>query len=323
MLRFDPGTLSAAEIQNLLQGGIAPRPIALVSTISKEGIPNLSPFSFYNVFGSNPPVIGFSMARRGRDGSLKDTYRNIMETGECVVQSVSHKMVEQVSLASTEYATGVDEFLKSGLTPVPSEIVKPSRVKESLFQMECKLMQMIPLGDKPGSGNLALCEVLLIHAEEHIFSDNRIEPDTIDLVARMGGDYYVRASGKSVFKVRKPIGKKGIGIDSLPEFIRHSKVFSGNDLGKLGNLESACPEEQVNAFRRNMLEFETPHSNLDVHFFRRRKDYRSLAAAILKSVDMALYKKKYLLQIASRIALRNNDVDFGMKAAYLSGMNDL
>ena len=235
-------------MHRLLLGGVGPRPIALVSTISKEGIPNLTPFSFFNVFGANPPIIAFSPSRRGRNATLKDTYYNLMSNGECVVQSVTYPMVEQISLASTEYDPDINEFVKSGLTPIDSDIVKPKRVKESPFQMECKLKEMHSFGEGGASANIAICEVMKFHISEDIFRDGIIHPDLIDLAARMSGNFYCRASGTSIFQIEKPILKKGIGYDQLPDFIRDSDIYTGNNLGKFGNIEKIPSEIEVNEF---------------------------------------------------------------------------
>lgn len=204
MREFYAKDLSATESLKLLLGGVGPRPIALVSTISKEGISNLSPFSFFNAFGSNPPIVAFSPSRRGRDGSFKDTYYNLKETKECVIQAVPYNIVKQVNISSAEYPRGVDEFVESGLTPIDSVVVKPKRVKESPFQMECRLYDLIHLGDKPGSGVLAICEVLVFHVSENVFKDGSIHPDCLDLVGRNGGEFYTRASGAALFELPKP-----------------------------------------------------------------------------------------------------------------------
>ena len=248
MKDINPKDISILEIQKLLLGGVSPRPIALVSTVSADGKNNLSPFSFFNAFGANPPMVAFSSSRRVRDGSLKDTYNNLMQTKECVIQAVTYDMVEQVSLSSTEYETGVDEFVKSGLTPIDSNIVKAKRVKESPFQMECKLDQMINLGNDKGSGNLAICEVVYFHVEEDIFQNGIIHPSLIDLVGRSSGDFYTRANGESLFEIEKPLSKKGIGYDQIPQFIKSSHTFSANNLGKFGNSERIPSEEEVNSF---------------------------------------------------------------------------
>ena len=204
MFELDPKNASIQEVHKLLLGGVGPRPIALVSTISEDGINNLSPFSFFNAFGANPPMVAFSPARRGRDGSLKDTYHNIMATKECVIQAVTHAIVEKVNIASTEWGPKVDEFERSGLTPIDSDLVKPKRVQESPFQMECKLHQMVHLGESNGSGNLTICEVLKFHVDESVMTQGQIDMRKIDLVSRMGGAFYCRAHGEALFELAKP-----------------------------------------------------------------------------------------------------------------------
>ena len=188
----------------LLIGGVGPRPIALVSTVSQTGVNNLAPFSFFNAFGANPPIVAFSPARRGRDGSFKDTYNNIVATQECVIQVVTHAIVKQVNEASAEFPPEIDEFEKSGLTPIDADLVQAKRVKESPFQMECRLFKMVPLGEGKASGNLTICEVLKFHVDESILSDGAIDQRKIDLVARMGGDFYARAHGDALFELSKP-----------------------------------------------------------------------------------------------------------------------
>ncbi len=231
---------------------IAPRPIAFASTIDKNGIPNLAPFSFFNAFGSNPPVIVFSPARRVRDNTTKHTLENIYETKEVVINAVNYAMVQQTSLASCEYPKGVNEFTKAGFTPVASQLVKPFRVKESPVQMECKVLEVKETGIEGGAANLIICEILLIHINESILTDDKkIDPDKIDLVARMGGNLYCRASGKALFEVAKPNTKLGIGIDQIPESIRLSKILTGNNLGMLGNADVLPPEEDVTLFRKS------------------------------------------------------------------------
>ncbi len=197
--------LSPQETLSLLTSGVAPRPIALVSTISKDGTVNLAPFSFFNAFGSNPPVIVFSPARRGRDDTTKDTYNSIVDTKECVVQVVTHKIVKKMNITSAEFSPEIDEFKEASFTPLKSHIVKPPRVKESPFQMECRLVHMIPVGEGKGSANLAICEVLLFHIEEALFENGKIHPDKLDLVGRNGGDFYTRAHGSALFELPKPV----------------------------------------------------------------------------------------------------------------------
>ncbi|OGU66831.1 MAG: hypothetical protein A2W30_03755 [Ignavibacteria bacterium RBG_16_36_9] len=317
MHHYEPKDLSVPEVHKLLLGGVAPRPIALVSTISKDGINNLSPFSFFNAFGANPPVVAFSPSRRGRDASLKDTYNNLMETGECVIQAVTHSIVEQVSLASAEYPPDIDEFVKSGLTPIDSDLIKPKRVKESPFQMECRLVEMKSFGEGGASANLAICKVLKFHVSEDLFTNGIIDPLKIDLVARMSGNFYTRA-GLGVFVVEKPIGKKCIGYDQIPQHIRESEIYSANDLGKFGNSESIPDKEDVNRFIQNVIK-ETPEgfTYADNAFleYQEQNDYKKMFQAALSITE----NKKVNLQLTAKCALKNNDVDFAWKVALFAG----
>jgi flavin reductase (DIM6/NTAB) family NADH-FMN oxidoreductase RutF len=260
-MHLDPKKANISDIQRLLLGGVSPRPIALVSTISEDGTNNLSPFSFFNAFGANPPVVGFSASRRVRDGGLKDTYNNLMATKECVIQAVTYDMVEQVSLSSTEYDTGVDEFIKSGLTPIDSYLVKAKRVKESPFQMECKLIDMINFSNEKGAGNLAICEVVYFHADDDIFDNGIIHPDLIDLVGRNSGNFYTRASGEALFEIEKPLVKKGIGYDNIPDFIKESHIFTANNLGRLGNSEILPDDIDVKNFINSFEKIEGSKSS--------------------------------------------------------------
>ncbi|MNS45092.1 Flavoredoxin [compost metagenome] len=234
-----PQDISTKQLHAYLLGSIAPRPICFASTIDSEGNANLSPFSFFNVFGSKPPICIFSPARRVRDNTIKDTLENVIATKEVVINVVSYDMVQQMSLASCEYPKGTDEFTKSGFTPVASTLVKPFRVKESPVSLECKVLEVKSMGDEGGAANLIICEVVKMHINDRILDEQlQIDPHKIDLVARMGMDYYCRASGESVFEVPKPNLKLGVGIDQLPLHIRQSDVLSGNDLGLLGNSTS-------------------------------------------------------------------------------------
>ncbi len=238
MLTIDPKEISVPKMHSYLLGAVVPRPIAFASTIDNDGNINLSPFSFFNVFSANPPIMIFSPARRGRDNTTKHTYENVMQVPEVVINIVNHAIVQQASLSSTEYEKDVNEFLKSGLTPTPSQRVKPPRVEESPASFECKVNKVIPLGEEGGAGNLVICEVLLAHFKDEILDeDGKIDPWKLDAVARMGGDYYCRAQGESIFAVPKPLSTKGIGVDQLPDIIKSSKVLTGNDLGMLGNVE--------------------------------------------------------------------------------------
>jgi len=315
----NPKDVDVLEVQKLLLGGVAPRPIALVSTISENGEPNLSPFSFFNAFGANPPVVAFSSSRRIRDATLKDTYNNIMRTKECVIQAVTYNMVEQVSLSSTEYETGINEFVKSGLTPIPSIIVTPPRVKESPFQMECKLLQMINVGNDKGSGNIAICEVVYFHFSEDIFKDGIIYPDYIDLVARNSGNFYTRASGNSIFKVEKPVGKKCIGYDNLPKFIKESNVYTANNLAKFANVETIPSIDDVNNFIKNF-DRDNQYDENSFHRFLNRKDHTKMLECCLYLKKINHNKYKYFLELTSKVALENDDIDFAWKVAVFSSL---
>lgn len=239
MITINPKDLAVPKLQAYLQSAVSPRPIAFVSSIDKSGNVNLSPFSFFNMFSMNPPILVFSPSRRVRDNSEKHTLENIREVDEVVINIVNYNMVQQTSLASCDFPKGVNEFVKSGLTPEASQMVKPPRVKESPVAFECKVKQVISLGDQGGAGNLVLCEVLLMHIRESVVDTNGIiDPYKIDAVARMGQNYYCRAQGDSIFVVPKPNEKVGIGYDKLPELIRNSNVLTGNDLGMLANVEA-------------------------------------------------------------------------------------
>ncbi|AWA29040.1 flavin reductase [Flavobacterium magnum] len=248
MPSFETKDLSPVQLQGYLQSAVGPRPIAFASTIDQNGIPNLSPFSFFNVFSSNPPILIFSPARRVRDNTVKHTLLNVQATKEVVINVVNYDIVQQASLSSTEYPDGVNEFLKSGLTQLPSDIVKPYRVAESPVQFECRVNDIIALGSGGGAGNLVICEVLKIHVHESVLDENgAIDQHKIDLVSRLGANWYSR-SNAGLFEVPKPLTTLGIGVDQIPDFVKDSKVFSGNDLGKLGNTESLPTTEEINIF---------------------------------------------------------------------------
>jgi flavin reductase (DIM6/NTAB) family NADH-FMN oxidoreductase RutF len=236
---IDPSETPTRDVFRFLLGGVGPRPIALVSTISADGVVNLSPFSFFNAFGANPPTVAFSPSRRLRDNTTKDTYSNIIETEECVIHAVSQSMLHQMNLSSAEFPADVNEFAKAGFTEVASEVVRPPRVAESPFQMECTLTQMVRLGDGGASGNLAICEVVRFHIAEEILAGDAIDQRKIDLVARMGGEFYCHASGDALFELPKPAGGIKLGVDGLPARVISSGLFSGNDLGRLGAVEAA------------------------------------------------------------------------------------
>ena len=237
MISIDPKEISTGKLHGYLLGAIAPRPIAFASTIDADGNPNLSPFSFFNVFGANPPILIFSPARRVRDNTTKHTLENALETKEVVINVVNYDIVQQMSLSSTEYAKGVNEFEKAGFTMLNSDKIKPFRVAESPVQFECKVKDVIFTGDEGGAGNLIICEVVKLHISEAVLADDgSIDQHKIDLVARAGGSYYTRARD-GFFEIPKPISTLGIGVDSIPSEIRNSTILTGNNLGMLGNVE--------------------------------------------------------------------------------------
>jgi flavin reductase (DIM6/NTAB) family NADH-FMN oxidoreductase RutF len=232
-----PQQVSTAQLHQYLLGAVAPRPICFASTIDAQGRSNLSPYSFFNVFGSKPTTLIFSPSRRVRDNTIKHTLENVMANGEVVINVVSYAMVHQMSLSSCEYAKGVDEFEKAGFSKLPSVHVQPFRVAESPVQMECKVREVIATGQEGGAGNLVICDLLAMHISDAVLNDaQQIDPQKIDLVARMGLDFYCRASGSAVFEVQKPNAKLGIGFDGLPATLRHSTVLTGNELGQLANV---------------------------------------------------------------------------------------
>ena len=247
---IDPKTIPVAKLQGFLQGTVSPRPIAFVSSIDKEGKVNLSPFSFFNMFSMNPPILVFSPSRRVRDNTTKHTLQNTLEVPEVVVNIVSYGMVQQTSLASVEFPKGENEFQKSGFTEIPSVRVKPPRVGESPASFECKVNEVISLGNDGGAGNLVICEILLAHFDDKIFDESgKVDPYKVDAVARMGGDYYCRAQGENIFTVPKPTDKISISVDRLPEQVRNSKVLTGNDLGLLGSVLKMPDEMAVTEYR--------------------------------------------------------------------------
>ncbi len=243
---IDPNSISTQSLHGYLLAAVAPRPIALASTIDKDGNVNLSPFSFFNVFSANPPIMIFSPARRARDNTTKHTYENIKAVPEVVINIVNFPMVEQVSLSSTEYDKGVNEFVKAGFTAIKSDLIQPPRVGEAPVAFECKVEQVIELGDQGGAGNLVLAKVVSIHIrEEYLDADKKLDTLKLDLVARMGANYYCHADANAIFTIPKPIFNKGIGIDQLPMSARNSDILSGNNLGRLGNIENPPSSESL------------------------------------------------------------------------------
>lgn len=251
MTSFVPKDCTVQQMQALLSSAVAPRPIAFASTIDAEGNPNLSPFSFYNIFSSNPPILIFSPARRVRDNTTKHTLQNVQDVPEVVINVVHYGMIQQMSLSSTEYAKGVNEFDKSGLTMLKSELVRPFRVAESPIQMECKVIEIKPLGQDKGAGNLVICKVLKLHVSDEVLNiKGVIDQEKLDLVARGGGSYYIRAKD-GFLEIPKPLRTLGIGIDALPEELRNSTVLTGNDLGLLGNVEALPTQNEIDDFCKN------------------------------------------------------------------------
>ncbi len=279
-MKIDPKEISTPKLHGLMLGTIGPRPIAFASTIDKEGHVNLSPFSFFNVFSANPPMLIFSPARRVRDNTQKHTLENAMETREVVISVVTHNIVEQMSLSSTEYGKGVNEFVKSGLTEVPSERVKPPRVGESPASYECVVRDIIHLGEEGGAGNLILCEVVLAHIDDAILdAHGKPDPFQLDLVGRMGGDWYTRANGEALFTLPKPIREKGIGVDEIPKRIRESVVLTGNNLGRLGNIATLPTPEAVEEFAKTpeieelLLRFRNDFESLEYHLHQKAQEF--------------------------------------------------
>ena len=244
MPSFSPEELITRDRHRILLGAVGPRPIALVSTVDEFGNPNLSPFSFFNIFSSNPPSVIFSPARRVRDNTTKDTLHNALREQEVVVNVVNYDLVQQVNLSSAEYPSHVDEFVKSGLTPVPSELVAPPRVAESPVSLECIVKDVVALGEEGGAGNLVICEIKKIHCAAHVMSDEGgLDQEALDLVGRMGKNWWVRASGDALFSVGAPT--VGMGVDQIPMVIRNSTVLTGNDLGLLGGVTVPPTEEEI------------------------------------------------------------------------------
>jgi flavin reductase (DIM6/NTAB) family NADH-FMN oxidoreductase RutF len=242
---IDPNQISQPDLHSILLTAVAPRPICFASTIDAHGNVNLSPFSYFNVFSSNPPILIFSPARSGRDNSLKHSHENVKEVPEVVINIVNYPIVEQMSLSSTAYDKGVNEFVKAGFTQVASSKVKPPRVGEAPVSFECSVTEIIELAETPGAGNLILCKVALIHINEAYLTEGALDTQKLDLVGRMGGNWYTRSSGDSLFEIPKPLRRKGMGVDALPLGIRDSEILTGNNLGRLGNLEAMPSQEAI------------------------------------------------------------------------------
>ncbi|MBN2867705.1 MAG: flavin reductase family protein [Flavobacteriaceae bacterium] len=277
MLSFLPKDLETPKLHSYLLSAVAPRPIAFASTVDKDGRPNLSPFSFFNVFSANPPILIFSPARRVRGNTTKHTLENAEATKEVVINVVNYDIVQQMSLSSTEYPEGVNEFEKAGLTMLKSDIVKPFRVAESPVQMECKVNEVVKLGTEGGAGNLIICEVVKMHINNEVLDKNGvIDQVKLDLVSRAGGSFYSRAK-TGFFEIPKPLSTLGIGVDALPEHVRNSNILTGNDLGLLANVETLPTEDAILAFKEehNLAEISQEDKHKKAHDFLSFNDVES------------------------------------------------
>jgi len=296
MITIDPDEISQGTLHNYLLSAVAPRPIAFAATIDKAGNVNLSPFSFFNVFSSNPPVMIFSPAYRGRDGSSKHTLDNVLAVPECTISMVNYPIVEQMSLSSTEYDQGVNEFVKAGLTQMASETVKPPFVGESPVAFECMVNQVIPLNRVKGggSGNLVICEVKRIHIqEEYLDAKGHLDTTKMDLVGRMGGVWYNRTQPEALFEIPKPLRTKGLGVDQLPQTIRESTILTGNNLGRLGNVEKLPSTEDIAEMRKDQ------------------------AVAQILATKVEEYERKKALHIHAKSLLEDGNVEKALKILLL------
>ena len=289
---IDPKSISTKEMHKILLAAVAPRPIAFASTIDSMGNVNLSPFSFFNVFSANPPILIFSPARRTRDNTTKHTLENVKEIKEVVINTVNFPMVEQMSLSSTEYDKGVNEFKKSGLLSIPSIKIKPPRVAESPVSFECIVDNIVELGKQGGAGNLIISRVVYIHINDKYLGDNgEMDTEKLDLVARLGGNWYTRVTKESLFEIPKPILARGIGVDSLPKHIFKTNMLSGNNIGRLGNLEKIPTEEEIDQFKN------TPE--------------------LVKVLQDSNYQTKIeALHLIAKNHLENNNLDLAIKAIF-------
>ena len=294
MLSIIPSEIPQGVLHQHLLGCVSPRPIAFASTVDKHGNPNIAPYSFFNCFSSNPPILVFSSNRKGTDNTTKDTLHNVETTGEVVINMVSHSIVQQMAIASIAFPADVSEFEKSGLTPIESDLVKPFRVKESPAQLECKVQQIISLGDKGGAGNLIICEVVKMHIDENVMDGNKkIDPQKIDLMGRMGRAFYVRASGKNVYPIYQNVGEITIGFDQLPESIRNSEILTGNNLGQLAGMTALPSAEEIQVLKddeemQSILKSENAKETL--HTFAKtildESDNRKFATEVLMLADL-------------------------------------
>jgi flavin reductase (DIM6/NTAB) family NADH-FMN oxidoreductase RutF len=292
MLTIDPNKTAALDMYQFLIGSVAPRPIAFVSTVDGDGIPNLAPYSFFNAFSADPPIVVFSASLRGGDGSKKDTLLNVEHTKQCVINMVSHDIVRQMTLTAVRYPSETDEFTKAGLTPIKSDLVKPFRVKESPVQMECKVEQIIALGELPTSGRLIVCRVVRMHINEAVLTEDkrRIDAHKMDLVGRLGRFWYTRASGNSLFEIARPELPIPIGFDGLPTSVRTSNVLTGNQLAEIASLTELPTKEAILSIQTDMRVQKTQFSS----------------------------DRKQALHLLAQEAFLKGDVDFGAKAALLA-----
>lgn len=303
MIRVNPSEVGNQESFKYLAGAVTPRPIAFVSTISKNGINNLSPFSFFNVFGANPPILAFSPARRGRDNTTKDTYSNLLETRQCVIQIVTHSMVEQMNQSSADYDSDIDEFQKSGFTPIDSEIVLPKRVSESPVHFECELYDMIEVGGKAGSANIAICEIKLIHVREDILDvKGNIDPFKLDAIGRNGGNWYTRANGDAMFEVPKP-NHLGIGYDKLPSYVRDSDFLTANDIGLLISHTEIPSIENAKVYIKQFTKKD--FDKVSFEFYERLNDFESMIKLLIdENVNINYFNR------VIKAALSQRNVEF-------------
>jgi flavin reductase (DIM6/NTAB) family NADH-FMN oxidoreductase RutF len=257
---IDPGQIATKDLHQYLLGSVAPRPIAFVSSVDKNGVTNLAPYSFFNAFSSNPPVVVFSSNRRVSDNTTKDTLSNIEQTRECVINVVSHRIVRQMALTSIDYPADVSEFDKAGFTSIPSDLIKPPRVAESPVNMECKVRDIIALGTHGGAGHLIICDVVRMHISEEVLDEEgRIDPDKIDLMGRLGRAFYTRASGKAIYKIYQPYNVIGMGFDQMPERIKRSAILTGNQIAEIAALTAWPPVSEVVKQAASLLKMEEIH----------------------------------------------------------------
>lgn len=279
MISFDPKEETIQKVHQLLLGGIGPRPIAFVSSVDENGVNNLAPFSFFNAFSANPPIVVFSPARNGRTSETKDTHENVKKVPEVVINVVTYDIVEQVVLASSPYPKGVDEFVEAGFTPLDSDLVRPKRVKESPVQYECKVLEIKELGIGGASGNLVICEVVKIHVREDLLDANgQIDQKKINLVSRMGGSWYCHSNEASMFEAERPLTTTGVGFPNIPQDILNSTVLTGNDLGKLGRILELPDETEVNEFKLIdlsdlFISLEDEPEKLEIALHKRAQEY--------------------------------------------------